>query len=404
MAVGLKQPGELLAVKGAQITTVCSGIKSNGKDDIALMSFDDGAVCAATFTQNAFCAAPVTVAKKHLSEFNPRALIINSGNANAGTGKRGLLDAEQTCLCVAEQLGCKTEEVLPFSTGVIGEYLPMQKLEKGIGEAVANLSPDNWKAAAKAIMTTDTVPKAISRQIEINGETITITAVAKGSGMICPNMATMLAFIVTDANISQQYLQQCITAAVDKSFNSITVDGDTSTNDACVVVATGAQSQNRISDDKAGLLFANELDEICLHLAQAIIRDGEGATKFVALSVTGASSESEAHEVAYCVAHSPLVKTALFASDPNWGRIMAAVGRANVKNLVVEDITIFLNEVCIVSKGERDSTYTEEQGQQVMDMEEITIHINLSRGHYSRVIWTTDLSNEYVRINAEYRS
>ena len=405
MAVGLQQPDTLYPVKGVTLTGLASGIKSNGNSDVALIVFDQIVSCAATFTQNAFCAAPVTIAKKHLALSLPKALIINSGNANAGTGKRGLDDALTTCEWVAEQIKCKPEQILPFSTGVIGEYLPMQKVKSGIESAYSELSPEHWMSVATAIMTTDTMPKAISRQFTLNGETVTITGIAKGSGMICPNMATMLAFVTTDANVEQSYLQQCLSKAVNKSFNSITVDGDTSTNDACVLVSTGVASAEPLTgDNEISHVFANELEEICLHLAQSIIRDGEGASKFVAISVTGAASDIEAHNVAYTVAHSPLVKTALFASDPNWGRILAAVGRAEIDNLVLEDVTIFLDDVCIVSKGERDADYTEEKGQAVMNQDEINIHINLSRGHYSRIIWTTDLSNEYVRINAEYRT
>jgi len=405
VAVGLQQPDNLYPVGGVKLTAVASGIKSNGSNDLALIVFDEGASCAATFTQNAFCAAPVTIAKKHLTLSSPRALIINSGNANAGTGQRGLDDAVTTCKWVSEKIDCKPEEVLPFSTGVIGEYLPMQKIKSGIEVASSNLSAEQWMLVATGIMTTDTIAKAVSRRIMINDETVTITGIAKGSGMICPDMATMLAFVTTDANVDQDYLQQCLAKAVNKSFNSITVDGDTSTNDACVLVATGASSQHKLDgQDESSHVFANELEEVCLHLAQSIIRDGEGATKFVAISVTGASSDVEAHDVAYTVAQSPLVKTALFASDPNWGRILAAVGRAGIDNLVLEDVTIFLDDVCIVSKGGRDDDYTEEKGQAVMDQAEINIHINLSRGHYSRIIWTTDLSDEYVRINAEYRT
>lgn len=405
MSVGLKQPDKLYPVAGVRLSSVASGIKADDKNDIALLVFDEGSIGVATFTQNAFCAAPVIIAKKHLRFTTPRALIINSGNANAGTGQTGLDDAIKTCEWVAQHLGCNSEAVLPFSTGVIGEYLPMQKIKSGIADAASKLSSDEWMSVATGIMTTDTVPKAISRQFILDGDTVTITGVAKGSGMICPDMATMLAFVVTDAHVTQEYLQECLIKAVAKSFNSITVDGDTSTNDACVLVATGASSENQLDGhDEASRVFANEVEEVCLHLAQSIIRDGEGATKFVTISVTGAASDIEAHDVAYTVAHSPLVKTALYASDPNWGRILAAVGRAGIESLVLEDLTIFLDDVCIVSNGERDADYTEERGQTVMDRQEINIHINLSRGRYSRVIWTTDLSSEYVRINAEYRT
>lgn len=405
MAVRLQQPDNLCPVGGVELAGAASGIKSNGDIDTALIVFNENTTCAATFTKNAFCAAPVTIAKKHLASSSPRALFINSGNANAGTGKKGIADALQSCQWLAEELNCAPEQVLPFSTGVIGEYLPMKNIQQGIQMTAADLSPDAWMSVATAIMTTDTMPKAISKQFMLDGDTVTITGIAKGSGMICPNMATMLAFVVTDAKVGQDFLQQCLKKAVNKSFNSITVDGDTSTNDACVLVATGVSSQHEINaQDASAQAFSSELEEVCLHLAQAIIRDGEGATKFVTVSVTGAASDLEAHNVAYTVAQSPLVKTALYASDPNWGRILAAVGRSGLENIVIEDITIFLDDVCIVSKGERDSEYTEERGQAVMNQEEITIHINLSRGHYSRIIWTTDLTDEYVRINSEYRS
>ena len=405
MSVGLKQPESINPVNGAEVAGVACGIKTNGDSDLALLVFDENTTCAATFTQNAFCAAPVTIAKKHLESYKPRALIINSGNANSGTGQKGLEDAYRTCEYVAEQIACKAEEVLPFSTGVIGEYLPMHKLSKGIADAKTCLSSDNWMSVATAIMTTDTVAKAISARFSFRGQTVNITGVAKGSGMICPNMATLLAFIVTDASVADEYLQQCLNAAVKKSFNSITVDGDTSTNDACVLVATGALSDAKIGGgDEVSELFASEVEKICVYLAQSVIRDGEGATKFVTVNVEQAADENEARTVAYTVAHSPLVKTALYASDPNWGRILAAVGRADIESLILEDISIFLNDLCIISDGERDAEYTEEKGQAVMNLEEIEIRILLKRGDFSTSVWTSDLSNEYVRINAEYRS
>jgi glutamate N-acetyltransferase/amino-acid N-acetyltransferase len=314
-------------------------------------------------------------------------------------------DAEQSCDWAANAIHCRVDEGLPFSTGVIGEPMPMAILNSGITAITAQLKEDNWLSAAKGIMTTDTIAKAISRQFEIGGKPVTITGIAKGSGMICPNMATMLAFIGTDAKVDDSYLQHCLNEAVAKSFNSITVDGDTSTNDACVLVASGASDSTLIKagSDEA-TTFSQAVDEICLHLAQSIIRDGEGATKFISVNVVSAASLNEARDVAYTIAHSPLVKTALFASDPNWGRILAAVGRAGIEDLVLEDVSIYLDDVCIVSNGGRDAAYTEEAGQRVMDQSEITIKVVLERGDVSTTIWTTDLSHEYVTINSDYRS
>ena len=410
MAVGLSDPDNILAVDGFELASIACGIKSNGKDDLVLIKISKGATCAATFTKNAFCAAPVTVAKKHLNKKPPRALLINSGNANAGTGEQGLRDALQSCEWLAEKISCNAEEVMPFSTGVIGQTLPMLVLKQGITTLAEKFSShedlsDQWLVAARGIMTTDTVAKAISRQITINGKTVTITGIAKGSGMICPDMATMLAFIGTDAKVETSYLQRCLDLAVAHSFNAITVDGDTSTNDACVLVATGVSDTVEINAEHAAAeLFLNAVSEVCVHLAQAIIRDGEGATKFVEINIKSAASVAEARDVAYTIAHSPLVKTALFASDPNWGRILAAVGRAGIKNLVLEDVSIYLDDVCIVSGGARDASYTEEQGQKVMSQSEITINVNLKRGDSEVTIWTTDLSHDYVTINSKYRS
>ncbi|MCW8831290.1 MAG: bifunctional glutamate N-acetyltransferase/amino-acid acetyltransferase ArgJ [Gammaproteobacteria bacterium] len=405
MAVGLSEPVDILPVKGIELASIACGIKSNGRDDLVLIKINQAASCAATFTKNAFCAAPVVVAKKHLAQSAPRALLINSGNANAGTGKQGIQDAVQSCEWLASSLQCKTEEILPFSTGVIGEPMPMNVLGSGIKAIGRQLQEDNWMAAARGIMTTDTIAKAVSKQFVITGKQVTMSGIAKGSGMICPNMATMLAFIGTDAKVENSFLQQCLNNAVAKSFNSITVDSDTSTNDACILIASGASDAELIeagSDD--AVTFAQAVDEICLHLAQSIIRDGEGATKFVSVNVVDAKSLNEARDVAYTVAHSPLVKTALFASDPNWGRILAAVGRAGVEDLILEDVSIFLDDVCIVRRGCRDAGYTEEAGQKVMDQSEITIRVVLGRGDVSTTVWTSDLSHEYVSINADYRS
>lgn len=406
MAVGLNKPGDISAVAGIELASLAAGIKKNGKDDMVIFVFDDSSSCAATFTRNAFCAAPVTLAKKHLSSSSPRALLINSGNANAGTGDTGMQNAIRSCELLADKLGCTTTQILPFSTGVIGQQLPMDKMQAGIATIVAGLSEDNWLSAADGIMTTDTIAKAVSKKIQLGGKEVTISGIAKGSGMICPNMATMLSFVATDAAIDNAVLQQCLSTCVDDSFNSITVDGDTSTNDACILIATGKAGNTSINDASSAeaLVFIEALLDVCQQLAQAIVRDGEGATKFVTVSVSGAQSVDEAKDVAYTIAHSPLVKTALFASDPNWGRILAAVGRAGIEQLDISGVNIYLDDVCIVAQGGVDANYTEERGQAVMNQEEITIAVELSRGEASAVLWTTDLSHEYVRINSEYRS
>jgi len=410
MAVGLSEPDEILPVAGIKLASVAAGIKKSGSNDLVVFLFDEDATCAAIFTQNAFCAAPVTLAKKHLSlrqssQLHPRALLINSGNANAGTGDRGLKNAEQSCRWLAEALHISTEQVLPFSTGVIGEQLPMSVLQSGISDIATNLDEDNWLSAATGIMTTDTIAKAVSKTIALDGQKITISGIAKGSGMICPNMATMLAFIATDADIEADFLQRCLSTVVEDSFNAITVDGDTSTNDACVLVATAAAKNKQLdTSSPEAEMFAQTLNEVCQQLAQAIVRDAEGATKFVTVEVTQADSIDEAKNVAYTISHSPLVKTALFASDPNWGRILAAVGRAGIEQLDISGVNIYLDDVRIVKRGGVDEDYTEEKGQNVMNQEEILIKVELGRGEYSAQIWTSDLSHEYVRINSEYRS
>lgn len=405
MAVGLSDPDVILPVAGVRLASVAAGFKKNGKHDLVVIVFDEGAACAATFTKNAFCAAPVTLAKKHLSQNTPRALLINAGNANAGTGETGMQNAIQSCVWLAEKLQCLPEQVLPFSTGVIGEQLPMSVFKEGINQVIDGVSEDNWSLAARGIMTTDTVAKAISRTITLDGHDVTISGIAKGSGMICPNMATMLSFITTDADVEPAFLQQCLSAAVETSFNSITVDGDTSTNDACVLIATAKEKNKQLNkNSEDALIFIEELNNVCQFLAQAIVRDAEGATKFVTVTVCQAISIAEAKNVAYTIAHSPLVKTALFASDPNWGRILAAVGRAGVEQLNIDSVNIYLDTVCIVRNGSVADDYSEEKGQIVMDQEEITIRVELGGGNASATIWTSDLSHEYVRINAEYRS
>jgi len=404
MAVGSGTLPELHPVAGVRIGSTEAGIRYTGRRDLVVMEFAPGSTCAGTFTRNAFCAAPVTVAREHMGQKAPRYFIINTGNANAGTGDQGMLDARTTCAELAHQVGCDEREVLPFSTGVIGENLPMDRLLAGIPGALAALSLDGWRDAAHGILTTDTRPKGSSRRIETAAGTVTLTGIAKGSGMIRPDMATMLAYIATDAVIPSDRLQRYLSQAVDQSFNSITVDGDTSTNDACMLVATGASGVAIEAGGGQEEAFLQALNEVCVELAQAIVRDGEGATKFIHIQVEAGRDRDECRQVAYTIAHSPLVKTAFFASDPNWGRILAAVGRAGLADLDLNAVTIHLDDVCIVSGGGRDPGYTEEAGQAVMDREEITVRVHLGRGEAAVTIWTTDLSHEYVRINAEYRS
>ena len=394
---------ELHSVAGFRLGTTAAGIKTPGQPDLVVMELASGSTCAAVFTQNAFCAAPVVVAREHLLQTQPCCLLINTGNANAGTGEPGIRDARSCCEAMARQAGCTAQAVLPFSTGVIGEPLPLRQILSGIPEAHAQLNEQGWAAAATGILTTDTVPKGASKQIEIDGQSITITGIAKGAGMIRPDMATMLAFIATDATLEQAALQHCLSAAVGKSFNRITVDGDTSTNDACVLVATGKGIA--LDPGTPGYaLFTEAVTDICVQLAQAIVRDGEGATRFVTVAVERGASADECLQVAYTIAHSPLVKTALFAGDPNWGRILAAVGRAGLDDLDLAQIEIYLDEVCIVRAGGRADDYTETAGQQVMDREEITIRVVLNRGVCNESVWTCDLSYDYVKINAEYRT
>lgn len=406
MAVGLTAPTQLSAVAGIRLGMASAGFKQTVRPDLVLIEMAAGSSCAAVFTQNAFCAAPVVVAREHLADKSPRYLLINSGNANAGTGKQGYAIAQASCEAVAGQTACDAAEVLPFSTGVIGELLPIEKLQAAVPEAYANLDEDGWLTAASAIMTTDTMAKGISEQCTIDGKTITVTGMAKGSGMIRPDMATMLAYVATDAAVSQPVLEACLRKAINQSFNRITVDGDTSTNDACVLMASAAAGNAVIDDENtaaATTLFA-AVEKVCVFLAQAIIRDGEGATKFMTIDVEAGADDAECEAVAYTIAHSPLVKTAFFAADPNWGRILAAVGRAGLLNLDLNAITIHLDDVCIVRDGGRASDYTEAAGQKVMEQDEITVRVMLGRGAASTRVWTCDLSYDYVRINAEYRT
>lgn len=404
MAVGNIDFPDMNKVSGIMLGTSRAGIKQTERDDIVVVQMTAGTTCAGVFTQNAFCAAPVHVAKDHL-QHSPRWLLINSGNANAGTGRQGMIDAKKCCSSLASIVFGEEHQVLPFSTGVIGENLPVEKIESALQVSVVNLQEDGWRKAAQAIMTTDTFAKGASLVIEIDGSPVTVTGISKGAGMIQPNMATMLGFIATDASISQALLQQCLSVAVDQSFNRITVDGDTSTNDACILMASGCSSAPEITlDSEAYKVFSIAVMDICKHLAELIVRDGEGATKLICVRVEQASNNTEAVLVGKTIAHSPLVKTAFFASDPNWGRILAAVGRSGIKQMDLEKVEIYLDDVCIVKNGSRAESYTEEKGQQVMNNEEIVVRVVLSRGTAVQEVLTCDLSYDYVRINAEYRT
>ena len=405
MAVGLGPLPTLHPVPGFELGISSAGIKRPGRKDVVVMRCAEGSSVAGVFTLNAFCAAPVILAKQR-AQGAVRYLLTNTGNANAGTGEPGLVNAARTCARLAELTGVDANAVLPFSTGVIGEPLPVEKIEGALQPALDDLSVDNWAAAATGIMTTDTLPKGASRQFQIDGVTVTVTGISKGAGMIRPNMATMLGYIATDAKVAQSVLQDLIRDGANKSFNRITIDGDTSTNDCCMLIATGQADLPEVTEARGPLFDAlkTAVFDVCMEVAQAIVRDGEGATKFVTVEVNGGGNHQECLDVGYAVAHSPLIKTALFASDPNWGRILAAVGRAGVPDLDVSKIDVFLGSVCIASKGCRATTYTEEQGSAVMAEAEITIRIELGRGQCSETIWTTDLSHEYVKINAEYRT
>ena len=406
MAVGLSQLPTLYPVKGIRLATGSAGIKYKDRLDLVVIEIAPGAQAAGVFTRNRFCAAPVIVARKHIAETPPRALLINADNANAGTGDLGIGDALACCDALAEQLGCRGQEVAPFSTGVIGERLPREAIIDVLPACLEQLAESGWGDAAYGIMTTDTVAKGVSREFELEGSSLTITGIVKGAGMICPNMATMLAFIATDAAVTRDVLQECINQAVRHSFNRITIDGDTSTNDSFVLFATG-QGQAPVIDSADSVEFlqlAQVVSQVATELAQAIVRDAEGATKFITIDVSGGVSEAECLEVAYTIAHSPLVKTAFFASDPNWGRILAAIGRAKIPALDVRSVSIYLGEVRIVNQGAVDSEYTESRGQAVMDQPEIDLKVNLGMGSTTVRIWTSDLSHDYVQINAEYRS
>lgn len=409
MAVNLKSPDPrmIFPVEGVELGTARAGIRKPGRRDLLLVRLAEGSTVAGVFTRNRFAAAPVQVCRAHLAKTNAvRAIVVNTGIANAGTGETGLMNAEKTCEKAAELVGCGTDAVLPFSTGVIMEQLPVERLSKGLPEAYADLAPDNWLEAAEAIMTTDTVCKAFSTKAFLEFARITVTGISKGAGMIEPRMATMLGFIATDAAISAEVLPLIVKRVADKSYNRITVDGDTSTNDSFVVIATGKAKMEPITsaDDPRIDAVTEALSVVARHLAQSMIRDGEGATKFITVQVQGAKSEAEALQVCYAVAHSPLVKTAFFASDPNLGRILAAVGNSRVEDLDSSKVTLWLDDVLVAEHGGRAAGYREEDGVRVMAQPEITVRIDLGRGMASETVWTTDLSHEYVTINADYRS
>lgn len=412
MAVNSPLPiaADLKAIAGIQLGFAEAGIKKLNRKDVLVMALAPTATVSGVFTTNRFCAAPVQVCKAHLEGLQMtagtmRALVVNTGNANAGTGDAGLADANATCAALAELLDCEPVQILPFSTGVILEPLPLAKLLVGLPKAVANLKADNWYAAAETIMTTDTQPKAASSSVVINGETITMTGISKGAGMIKPNMATMLGFVAMDAKVSQRVLDHLVKQAADKSFNCITIDGDTSTNDSFMLIATGASSLEINDIDTAEYAeLAKAVTALSQKLAHMIIRDGEGATKFISIVVEQGHDLEECRKIAYSIAHSPLVKTAFFASDPNLGRILAAIGYAGINDLDVSKLDMYLDDVLVAKNGGRNPEYREEDGQRVMQQSEITIRVKLARGDACTTVWTCDLSHEYVSINADYRS
>jgi glutamate N-acetyltransferase/amino-acid N-acetyltransferase len=400
-------PDQLLPVKGITLGIAEAGIKKANRKDLLIMQLGEKARVAGVFTLNRFCAAPVVLCKSHLAAGQGiRALVVNTGNANAGTGEEGLKCARRTCSEVAKLLGCAEEQVLPFSTGVILEPLPVEKIVAGLPAAVADLNESNWFNAAQAIMTTDIVSKAVSKQIRLGDTTVTVTGIAKGSGMIHPNMATMLGYVATDAALSQPLLEALVHHAADRSFNCITVDGDTSTNDSFMLIATGEAGVPEITDAASAhyAVLRDAVTEVSQVLAQAIVRDGEGATKFMTIAVEGGVSEAECRQVAYAIAHSPLVKTAFFASDPNLGRILAAIGYAGIADLDVDRLKLYLGDVLVAENGGRAASYQEQDGQRVMKEPEITVRVLLGRGLAAATVWTCDFSYDYVKINAEYRS
>ncbi|MCF8161316.1 MAG: bifunctional glutamate N-acetyltransferase/amino-acid acetyltransferase ArgJ [Polaromonas sp.] len=400
-------PAELFPIAGVRIGVTEAGIRKANRKDLTVVLIDDGASVAGVFTQNRFCAAPVQLCREHLATGQGiRAMLINTGNANAGTGADGLARALQTCEALAARLGLSKQQVLPFSTGVIMETLPIERIEAGLDAALADAKVANWSRAAEAIMTTDTVPKAFGAQLMIDGTRVSITGISKGAGMIRPNMATMLGFMATDACVSQGLMKQLATELAEGSFNRVTVDGDTSTNDSFVVIATNQAAHAPITalDSPAGQALKAAMLGVARQLAQAIVRDGEGATKFITIQVEGGKTQAECRQVAYAIAHSPLVKTAFFASDPNLGRILAAVGYAGIADLEQTAIDLYLDEVLVARKGGRNPDYREEDGQRVMKQAEITVRVGLGRGDAVDTVWTCDLSHDYVTINADYRS
>jgi len=401
------RPQDLLPVPGVTLGAAAAKIKNWQRDDVLLVAFDEGTIAAGVFTQNRFCAAPVTVCRRHLAGTGRvRALVVNAGNANAGTGEAGIDDAYATCNAVAATLGCNASEVLPFSTGVIMEPLPVAKIVAALPAAKEALAPDHWFAAVSAIMTTDTVPKGASRRVTLDGVPVTVTGIAKGAGMIHPNMATMLSFVATDAPLEAGLLQGLTREIADVSFNCATIDGDTSTNDSFVIAATGKAALSRIerADDPRLAAIRAALTEVATELAQAIVRDGEGATKFITIAVEGGRDAAECRKVALGIAHSPLVKTAFFASDPNLGRIVCAIGNAAAPDLDPSRVSFRLDDVLVVDRGGRAPSYREEEGQRVMKQDEITVSVALGRGDASARVWTCDFSHDYVSINADYRS
>jgi glutamate N-acetyltransferase/amino-acid N-acetyltransferase len=404
MAVGSGIVPEWFPVAGVRIGVAEAGIRKQHRKDLVVFELAENSSVAAVFTKNAFCAAPVHVARQHLAHHACRYWLINTGCANAGTGEQGMRDAQHSCVALAKIMDVTAGNVLPFSTGVIGELLPMEKLEAGLPSALSSLSENHWLSAAEGIMTTDTRPKIASRKIVLNGRIVTITGISKGAGMIKPNMATMLGFVATDAQVAQGDLQSLLHQVADKSFNRITIDGDTSTNDACMLAATSQSDVVLTPASDSWAVFAKAVEEVFVELAQAIVRDGEGATKFVSVIINGGNNSDECLRAAYAIAESPLVKTALFASDPNWGRVLAAIGRSGIADLDTTCIDIFLNGVQIVENGGRAPSYTEEQGVAAMAPEEVEIRVELQRGATSETVWTCDFSHEYVTINAEYRT
>ncbi|MEJ1167821.1 bifunctional glutamate N-acetyltransferase/amino-acid acetyltransferase ArgJ [Variovorax sp. CCNWLW235] len=400
-------PAALFAVPGVRIGVAEAGVRKANRKDLTVVLIDEGSAVGGVFTQNRFCAAPVQVCRDHLAaNYGIRAMVINTGNANAGTGEDGLMRTRSTCIALARHLEIAPEQILPFSTGVIMEPLPVDRIEAGLPAALADASENHWARAAEGIMTTDTIPKAFSQQAQVGGATVTITGISKGAGMIRPNMATMLGFMATDAKIDPSLIQPLAKRLADASFNRVTIDGDTSTNDSFVVIATQKAAHATITslDSPEGQALVAAMQNVARQLAQAIVRDGEGATKFITIQVEGGRNPEECKQVAYAVAHSPLVKTAFFASDPNLGRILAAVGYAGIADLDQTGIDLFLDDVHVAVKGGRNPSYREEDGQRVMKQSEITVRIGLGRGNASETVWTCDLSHEYVTINADYRS